>query len=141
MDVRVIGDVHADDGRPLTYQGLSIAGILPRAEMEAVLLDECKRASAQRKDDLLRASVFAASFVLTAAIGCLFCFERAATLPVDLPAPVQADVVVEVWAALRFTTFSGGVGMRTPPAPAGRGRGRQLRRPNRSRAGPFPTKE
>ncbi len=70
MDVRVIGDVHADDGRPLTYQGLSIAGILPRAEMGAVLLDEFKRASAQRKDDLLRASVFAASFVLTAAIGC-----------------------------------------------------------------------
>ena len=97
MDVRVIGDVRADDGRPLTYQGLSIAGILPRAEMEAVLLDEFKRGSAQRKDDWLRLSTFVASFVLTAIVGWHFCFETpAAAVPVDLPAPVQADVVVEV---------------------------------------------
>ena len=81
MDVRVIGDVNAGDGRPLTYQGLSLAGILPRPEMESVLLDEFKRASEQRKDNWLRWSTFAASFLVAATIGCHFCFG-AASAPV-----------------------------------------------------------
>ncbi len=97
MDVRVIGDVHSDDGRPLTYQGLSIAGILPRAEMEAELLAEFKPSSAQRKDGWLRLSTFVASFVLTAIVGWHFCFETpAAAVPIDLPSTVQADFGVEI---------------------------------------------
>jgi len=55
-DVRVEGDVDADDGRVLTYRGLSIAGRLPRAALEAVLIDEFRRQddAGVRKLDWLR---------------------------------------------------------------------------------------
>jgi len=91
--VHVVGDVHADDGRSLTYRGSSMAGILPRSEMEAVLLDEFERTSAKRCGGWMRVSVFVASFVLTLAVGWHFYFEPTAA-SVDLPAPVQAEVEV-----------------------------------------------
>ncbi len=94
-DVKVLGDVHADDGRDLIYRGLSIAGILPKPALEAVIIREFERTGSRRKDDWLPLSVFVASFVLTAAVASYACFSPSAA-PVDLPAPVQADVGVEV---------------------------------------------
>lgn len=43
-DVRVDGDITADDGRSLAYRGVSIAGRLPRAALEAVLIEEFPKA-------------------------------------------------------------------------------------------------
>ena len=55
-DVRVFGDVRADDGRMLMYRGWAIAGKLPRAALEAVILDEFRRQddAGARKLDWLR---------------------------------------------------------------------------------------
>jgi len=39
-DVRVFDDVRAEDGRTLMYRGWAIAGKLPRAALEALMIEE-----------------------------------------------------------------------------------------------------